>query len=106
MYRSQSGGKSGQPVNVFLQEFHENIDSHASSKGKLLLVEDFKRYLESNSSNEANSFKELMFRLNIPRHVTTPTYGHSHTLDHVSTNLSFSLNHCTCSNSCGCDVRP
>ena len=90
LYRPPSGGKTGQPVSIFLQEFQEYVDSHASSTGKLLIVGDFNLHMEIPSNPDASRFKDLIFSLNLQQHISTPTHEKGHTLDLVNGRLGMS----------------
>ena len=93
VYRPPPGGKSGHPTGVFLDEFHQYIDSHSATNGDLLLVGDFNFHFEDESNVDAKKFKELLFSLNLQQHMKDVTHDKGHVLDLVITRTNDSLLH-------------
>ncbi len=85
IYRPPCGGKYSQPLSVFLQEFEQYIDSHATSSGKLLVIGDFNIHLDNENHPDAIKFRELLDGMDLNQHVKGITHNCGHTLDLVIT---------------------
>jgi len=85
IYRPPSGGKHGQPIATFMDEFQEYLDSRATMSGILLLLGDFNFHFEDNSNCDALKLKDLLSGLNMKQHVIGATHKYGHCLDLVIT---------------------
>ena len=88
VYRPPSGGKSGQPASVFLNEFYQCLDSHATTSHKLLVVGDFNFHISDSNSQDSKTFSDVLHSLNLEQHVNEPTHSCGHILDLVITRCS------------------
>ena len=84
-HRPPSGGKSNQPVSVFIDEFYSYIDKQATMSGKLSVVGDFNFHVGSTSSQDTKKFVDIFHSLNPQQHVHEPTHNRGHILDLVLT---------------------
>ena len=88
VYRPPSGGKSGQPASVFLDEFYQYLDSHATTSGKLLVVGDFNFHTGDSNDQGSKKFSDVLHSLNLKQHLNEPTHSCVHKLDLVITSYS------------------
>ena len=85
IYRPPPGCKTSQPTTVFLEEFYNYIDQHATTTGQLLVVGDFNFHYGNESNADNKKFKELLHSLNLKQHVEEATHNQGHILDLVIT---------------------
>ena len=79
------GGKHGQPISTFIEEFHGYLDSRTTLSGMLLVLGDFNMHYEDASDVDAGKLKESLYSMNLMQHVTEPTHKLGHCLDLVIT---------------------
>ena len=84
-HRPPSGGKSNQPVSVFIDEFYSYIDKQATMSCKLLVVGDFNFHIQNTTSQDTKKLMDIFHILNLQQHVHEPTHSRGHILDLVLT---------------------
>ncbi|XP_022791547.1 uncharacterized protein LOC111330848 [Stylophora pistillata] len=86
VYRPQNSDNHHRiPINTFLMEFSDLMESTILYKEPLIVVGDFNIHVDVPIDTDALKFLELLESLGLEQHVTEPTHVHGHTLDLVLT---------------------
>ena len=88
VYRPPYSEEHRVPVNVFLAEFPEYLESLLLCKEQLLTTGDFNIHVDDPQDSNARKFLELLEGLGLEQHVDKPTYRDRHTLDLTTTPMS------------------
>ena len=73
------------PINTFLMEFSDLMESTILSKEPLIVVGDYNIHVDVPNDTDALKFLDLLESLGLEQHVTEPTHIRGHTLDLVIT---------------------
>ena len=76
------------PVNVFLAEFPEYLESLLLCKEQLLIKGDFNIHVDDPQDSDARKFLEPLVGLGLEQHVDKPTHRDRHILDLTITRMS------------------
>ena len=71
------------PINTFLMEFSDLMESTILSKEPLIVVGDYNIHVDVPNDTDALKFLDLLQSLGLEQHVTEPTHIRGHTLDLV-----------------------
>jgi hypothetical protein len=93
IYRPPPGGKSGQPTSVFLEEFSQYMDSHATTTGRLVVTGDFNFHYSDLCNSETVKLRNCFNSLNLTQHVQDITHTKGHLLDLVLTRATEDIIH-------------
>ena len=88
VYRPPYSEEHRVPVNVFLAEFPEYLESLLLCKEQLLITGDFNIHVDDPQDSNARKFLELLEGLGLEQHVDKPTHRDRHTLDLTTTHMS------------------
>ena len=86
VYRPQNSDDHRRvPINTFLMEFSDLMESTILSKEPLIVVGDYNIHVDVPNDTDALKFLDLLESLSLDQHVTEPTHIRGHTLDLVIT---------------------
>ena len=88
VYRPPYSEEHRVPVNVFLAEFPEYLESLLLCKEQLLITGDFNIHADDPQDSDARKFLEPLVGLGLEQHVDKPTHRDRHILDLTITRMS------------------
>ena len=83
IYRIPPSSNNKIPINKFLEDFSDLLESVTVISGNLLIVGDFNTHCENLSSPETTKFNQLLLDYNLKQQVTEATHDLGHILDYV-----------------------
>jgi len=85
IYRPPYSGTHGEPTDTFIEQFHQYIEHHVTTNGKLVITGDFNFHMDDPNNTDTKKFQDLLFSLNMKQHINDATHEHGHILDLVIT---------------------
>ena len=73
-----------QPTSVFLDEFHQYMDEHGTTSGKLLVLGDLNFHYGDIKCQESKKCCDILHSVNLHQHADKSTHKHEHTLDIIT----------------------
>ena len=70
---------------MFLEEFADYMDGHATTSGQLLVVGDFNIHYDNTINSSAKKFRELHLSMNLAQWIEDATHEKGHILDLIIT---------------------